>query len=570
MKMLMVLSRFEVHDLENSPIVIILNLAAAAALLIWAVRLVRTSFERAFSSQMRQWLKLTTGNRLTAAMTGVGISIMLQSSTAVALLLASFMPASAMSVSMGLAIILGADLGSAIVVQILSSRISLLTPLLLLSGVFFFMRTNRRVLRQIGRILIGLSLIFVSLGMISEASAPLANNAAIKNIFIYLSDDLLTGFVLASFLAWMMHSSIAAVLLFATLAANGVLPLNAAFAMTLGANLGGSFIAVFLTLKSDINIRKVVLANLLLRGGGALVALGLIHEFDIINHIYGATSQLKVLNFHLFFNAAVLLAGIILLTPASGFVAILLPEKQDAEELSMRSVLDLSVQNEPARAFACVRRELVDIGNRIENMLRDAMDLFENYDENIAERLRAEQRNIAKNAFDLRVYLSGIRSDDPNEDTGTRAFDFAGTATNLESGADAIGRKIVTLAKRMHHDRTHFSEDGRHELMDFYDKVLRNIQQGILVLMSEDVETARELVAQKEMIRELNQKLERKHLTRLRQGLTETIETSAIHIDLLRSLKVLNTGFAMIAYPLLREHGALLKSRLSKDPLNSM
>ena len=566
----MVLSRFEVHDLENSPIVIILNLAAAAALLIWAVRLVRTSFERAFSSQMRQWLKLTTGNRLTAAMTGVGISIMLQSSTAVALLLASFMPASAMSVSMGLAIILGADLGSAIVVQILSSRISLLTPLLLLSGVFFFMRTNRRVLRQIGRILIGLSLIFVSLGMISEASAPLANNAAIKNVFIYLSDDLLTGFVLAAFLAWMMHSSIAAVLLFATLAANGVLPLNAAFAMTLGANLGGSFIAVFLTLKSDINIRKVVLANLLLRGGGALVALGLIHEFDIINHIFGATSQLKVLNFHLVFNAAVLLAGIILLTPASGFVAILLPEKQDAEELSMRSVLDLSVQNEPARAFACVRRELVDIGNRIENMLRDAMDLFENYDENIAERLRAEQRNIAKNAFDLRVYLSGIRSDDPNEDTGTRAFDFAGTATNLESGADAIGRKIVTLAKRMHHDRTHFSEDGRHELMDFYDKVLRNIQQGILVLMSEDVETARELVAQKEMIRELNQKLERKHLTRLRQGLTETIETSAIHIDLLRSLKVLNTGFAMIAYPLLREHGALLKSRLSKDPLNSM
>lgn len=566
----MVLSRFEVHDLENSPIVIILNLAAAAALLIWAVRLVRTSFERAFSSQMRQWLKLTTGNRLTAAMTGVGISIMLQSSTAVALLLASFMPASAMSVSMGLAIILGADLGSAIVVQILSSRISLLTPLLLLSGVFFFMRTNRRVLRQIGRILIGLSLIFVSLGMISEASAPLANNAAIKNIFIYFSDDLLTGFVLAAFLAWMMHSSIAAVLLFATLAANGVLPLNAAFAMTLGANLGGSFIAVFLTLKSDINIRKVVLANLLLRGGGALVALGLIHEFDIINHIFGATSQLKVLNFHLVFNAAVLLAGIILLTPASGFVAILLPEKQDTEELSMRSVLDLSVQNEPARAFACVRRELVDMGNRIENMLRDAMDLFENYDENIAERLRAEQRNIAKNAFDLRVYLSGIRSDDPNEDTGTRAFDFAGTATNLESGADAIGRKIVTLAKRMHHDRTHFSEDGRHELMDFYDKVLRNIQQGILVLMSEDVETARELVAQKEMIRELNQKLERKHLTRLRQGLTETIETSAIHIDLLRSLKVLNTGFAMIAYPLLREHGALLKSRLSKDPLNSM
>ena len=105
--------------MENSPSIVMVNLAAAAALLIWAVRLVRTGFERAFGNQIRQWLKLMTGNRLTAVTIGTGISIMLQSSTAVALLLASFMSASAMSVPMGLAIILGADLGSAIVVQIL-------------------------------------------------------------------------------------------------------------------------------------------------------------------------------------------------------------------------------------------------------------------------------------------------------------------------------------------------------------------------------------------------------------------------------------------------------------------
>ena len=551
--------------MENSPIIVIANLAAAAALLIWAVRLVRTGFERAFGNQIRQWLKLTTGNRLTAVTTGTGISIMLQSSTAVALLLASFMSVSAMSVPMGLAIILGADLGSAIVVQILSSKISLLTPLLLPCGVFFFMRTNRKTLRQIGRILIGLSLIFFSLGMIGEASSPLANNEAIKSVFIYLSDDLLTGFVLAALLAWIMHSSIAAVLLFATLAANGILPLNVAFAMTLGANLGGSFIAVFLTLKSDINIRRVVLANFLLRGGGALLALGLVHELDIVNLIFGASSHFKVLNFHLAFNAAILLVGVILLTPISVFVAILLPKKEDSNEVSTRSVLDPSVQNEPVRAFACVQRELVDMGNRIENTLRDVMQLFENYDEGIAERLRDEQRGIAQNSFDLRVYLSGIRSDDPSEDTGTRAFDYAGIATNLEAGADAIGRKIVSLAKRMNREKTSFSEDGWHDLADYYDKVLRNLQQGITVLMTEDIDAARQLVSQKELLRDLNQKLERKHLTRLRQGLKETIETSAIHIDLLRSLKVLNTGFAMIAYPLLREKGVLLESRLSKD-----
>ena len=132
------------------------------------------------------------------------------------------------------------------------------------------------------------------------------------------------------------------------------------------------------------------------------------------------------------------------------------------------------------------------MGNRIENTLRDVMQLFENYDEGIAERLRDEQRGIAQNSFDLRVYLSGIRSDDPSEDTGTRAFDYAGIATNLEAGADAIGRKIVSLAKRMYREKTSFSEDGWHDLADYYDKVLRNLQQGITVLMTEDIDAARQ------------------------------------------------------------------------------
>ena len=134
---------------------------------------------------------------------------------------------------------------------------------------------------------------------------------------------------------------------------------------------------------------------------------------------------------------------------------------------------------------------------------------------------------------------------------------------NLESGADVIARKMGDLAKRKNNEKTNFSEEGWCELSDFHDKVLRNIQHAIAVLMSKDVGAARELVEQKELVRDVEQTLERKHLTRLRQGLIEPIETSAIHIDLLRSLKMLNTAFAMIAYPLLKEQGELLESRLT-------
>lgn len=549
--------------METSPIMVVLNLAASAALLIWAVRLVRTGFERAFGGQLRQWLKRSTSNRFAAASTGAAAAMLLQSSTAVAMLLAGFMSAGAITGAAGLAIMLGADLGSAIVVQILTSPISSVTPLLLLIGVLFFLRSSRRILRQVGRILIGLALIFLSLDLIRDASAPMMQSAAATSAMTYLSGDLITAFVLAALFAWLVHSSVAAVLLFATLAAQSVLPLQAAFAMVLGANLGGAFIAFFLTMRSDSDVRRVIVGNLILRGGGAVIALGTLYWLDADALLPGTTALQQTLNVHLVFNGALLLVGLALLKPSTQLAAPFLPRNDHANGEESRSALDPTVRNHPARAFACAQRELVDMGNRIEIMLRDAMPLFDRFDETAAEKVRSEQRIVSRMSHDLRVYLSGVRSSDPNEDTGTRAFDLAGVATNLESGADVIARKVVSLARQKHLEKTNFSDDGWRELSDFHDKVLRNVQHGIAVLMSNDTGAARELVEQKEMIREIEQKLERTHLTRLRQGLTESIETSAIHIDLLRSLKMLNTAFAMIAYPLLKEQGELLESRLA-------
>ncbi len=549
--------------METSPIMVVLNLAAAAALLIWAVRLVRTGFERACGGRLRQWLKRSTGNRLAAASTGAVAAILLQSSTAVAMLLAGFMSAGAITGTAGLAIMLGADLGSAIVVQVLTSPISSVTPLLLLIGVLFFLRSSRRTLRQVGRILIGLALIFLSLDLIRDASAPLVQSETAKSAMAYLSGDMVTAFLLAALFAWLVHSSVAAVLLFATLAAESVLPLQAAFAMVLGSNLGGAFIALFLTMRSGFDVRRVIIGNLLLRGGGAVIALGTLYWLDAGVLVPGTTALQQTLNVHLVFNGALLLVGLALLKPSMQLAAFFLPRNDHSNGEDPRSALDPTVRNHPARAFACAQRELVDMGNRIEIMLRDTMPLFDRFDETAAEKVRSEQRIVSRISHDLRVYLSGVRSSDPHEDTGTRAFDLAGVATNLESGADVIARKVVSLARQKHVEKTNFSDDGWLELSDFHDKVLRNVQHGIAVLMSNDTGAARELVEQKEMIREIEQKLERTHLTRLRQGLTESIETSAIHIDLLRSLKMLNTAFAMIAYPLLKEQGELLESRLA-------
>jgi phosphate:Na+ symporter len=344
------------------------------------------------------------------------------------------------------------------------------------------------------------------------------------------------------------------------------MPVEAAFAMVLGANLGGSMIAFFLTLKSSAVVRRVVWTNLALRGGGAALMLFVLVSYGLQASMLGDNPGQQALNLHVLFNVLLLVAFLPLAKVLTGVADRMIPEPTRSELTgTRRSALDPEIQNQPRLAFACALRELVEMGNRIEVMLRDAIPLFEKYDETVAKRLRQEMQGIAATSLEVRIYLSGVHGTVPNQDTGARSFDLSGIAVNLEAGADMIARKMVVLAEKKDAASLNFSPEGWSELRDFHDVVLRNVQHGISVLMSEDLGLARELVEQKENVRDLEQNLQRKHLKRLRKGLTESYETSAIHLDLLRALKALNTSFAMIAYPLLSDTGELRQSRLSSS-----
>ena len=549
--------------MTETPLLFALNMAAAAALLIWAVRLVRTGFERVFGGRFRIWLRRSTSNRISAATSGALAAILLQSSTAVAILMASFVAAGTIGATGGLAILLGADVGSAVVALLLSSRIEAVMPVLLLAGVLTFLKSRNRRPRQIGRILIGLALVFLSLDMIRAASAPLGEGSAARAVMVYLSTDVATAFVVTALFAWAVHSSVAAILLFVTLATQGLLPSGAAIAMVLGANMGGAFIAVMLTLKSPAAVRRIVLTNFVLRGGGAAAVLFAWSRGWLSADWLGADVGQQALHLHVLFNLALALV----LLPVAGRLEVLsarlLPDEAGEEAAARQSHLDEALLDKPRRAFACAARELVDMGGHVETMLRRVIHLFEAYDEEMARRIRAENAQVEAMAADLRIYLARIHGRHPEEVVGSRAFDLSGIAVNLSMGADLIATRIVGLAERKSSDALEFSEEGWSELTDFHDMVLRNIQHGISVLVSEDVGLARDLVEQKEMLRHTAQDLERRHIERLSQGRTTSIETSAIHLNLLRALKSLNSSFAMTAYPQLSTSGVLLQSRLA-------
>ena len=549
---------------EPHAIQILIHIAGAAALLIWAVRLVRTGVERGFAAPMRTWLRHSAKNRLLAAGTGMGAAVLLQSSTAVAVLVSNFVSKGGLATTTGLAILLGADVGSAVVTQLLMVRQPLLIPLLLVIGVTVFLRGEGSNTRQIGRIMIGLALIFVSLDMIRGATEPMISNPGTQAVMAYLGRDLLTAFVIGAVFAWGVHSSVAAVLLFVTLAAQSVLPLPASVAMILGANLGGGLIAFVLTYNASIASRRMVMGNLLLRGGGAgLVVLCIAAMPDLLNQL-GTTPARQAINLHLAFNFTLALLALPCVGPITTALTYFMAEKTDLNAaLKMTSALDPNLLDRPQRAMDCAARELLGMGQKIEQMLIAVEPLYDCWDSATATKIADQDRAIKQTHLDIKLYLARLGQKGLDEDQSRRSMELASISSSLDSASDAIARIMLELAKRLDMQKLQFSLQGREEIRDFTDRVQSNVQLALNVMMNQNPAEARELVAAKEKVRNVEQKLQRSHIGRLREGLAESIETSNIHQETLRALKQINTAFSMVGHPILLKSGDLLKSRLA-------
>lgn len=543
-----------------------LHVAGAAALLIWAVRLLRTGVERAFSVQLRAFLRRSNANRLQALGSGVLAALCLQSATAVAVLVSNFATKGGVGLLAGMAILLGADIGSAIVSQVLLVRLEFLIPLLLLCGVALFLRSGRNELRQIGRMLIGVGLIFVSLDMIRAATGPLIDSPITASVMGYLADDLITSFLIGAGFAWGVHSSVAAVLFFVTLTGQGLLPANGAAAMVLGANAGGAVLAYVLTLTAPATARRMVLANLVLRGGGAAVVLLVLSQNGGTLGLLGAESARQTINLHLVFNIGLAMISL----PFLGWIApamhLLLPEPNEPSvPLGHTSALNFATLDQPSRALSCAAREVLKMGEAIEAMMRSSMSLFERWDPPVSTAIIEKATDVSTMHADIKKFLARLDYKTLSETERDRSAELAANALNLETAANAISQGLVPQAQQLHIEGLKFSEAGWSDLTDFHDRILSNAQLALSVLMTGAPDAARQLLRAKDKVRKVEAKLQERHLTRLRHNIPASFETSRLHQDVLRTLKNINTAFATIGHPIVARSGDLLSSRLSPE-----
>jgi len=546
--------------------IFLLNLAGAIFLLLYSTRMVRTGVERALGANLRNVFMATRRSTVLNAFAGMLSAAMLQSSTAVVLLVSGFTAAGVMGVTGALAMVLGADLGTAIAVTFLSLDLTWLIPLLLVGGGVLFLKLEARLAKQAGRILFGIAFILISLRMIGEATAPLRESAGLMAVVDYLASDPLTAFIGGAAITFAFHSSVAAVLMFATFCAQGMLPLEAGLPLVLGANAGGGLIGMWLTRNLHIKARRVALGNLVIRIAGALAALLVIAKFALPFGLPGATAARQLVSFHLIFNAALVVLWLPLVVPLASLTKRLMPDAEAAAAALSRRLpaLDRNVLGMPGLALASATRELLHMGEQVEAMLAPVMTYFAPNSEVPSDWIAEMEEQVDTAQNDIKLYLAEMNQGELTPEHAGRSMELASVAIGMERIGDIITKDLMRLAADTRKRKLAFSAEGWNELNAMHARVLANMQLAMNVLVSDDVDSAAQLVREKETIRRMEQDSHDRHLARLGRSSPETIATSNIHLDVLRALKDINSRLVYIAYPLLKRHGMLRESRLEK------
>ena len=543
----------------------LLTLLGAVALLLWGVRMVRTGMTRAFGAALRTLVAKASRDRLTAFAAGVGVTSVLQSSTATALLLSSFAGRSLVTLPVALAIMLGADVGTTLVAQVFAFDIKWLWAVGLFAGVVLFNATDNDKMRAAGRIAIGLGLMLLALSVISGVSGALRESPSLKTLLGALGAETIIAVIAAALLTWLAHSSLAMVLFVMSLAASGVIGPTLALALVLGANIGGSVAPYMALAGSPVAARRVPLGNLIARSVIALLALPFIaRAAQLLAPWSGSTAQL-VLNFHTLFNLVVALVFLPLLTPLADLATRLLPNPTGPQDRASAQHLDPSALDTPGEALACAMRETLNVGDIVLDMLRRALTAIEGNDIKIIKELERADDDVDKLHEAIKLYLIQASKTDMSEDESRRHVEILTFTTNLEHIGDIIDKNLMDLAAKKVKKRAAFSPEGLAELKRFHAQVVDNMRLALNVFASRDVALARRLLVEKTGMRAKEFEAAEHHFARLRSGRPESIETSAIHVDIIRDLKRINSHLTSVAYPILEAAGELRESRLREQ-----
>ena len=527
------------------------------------MHMVSSGIVRAFGADLRRFLGAALRNRFSALLLGLAATAILQSSTATALMVTSFTAGGMVDLVPALAVMLGANVGTTLIVQALSFNVSQIAPVLLAVGVVAFRRGSRTRTRDLGRVSIGLGLMLLALHVLLDSLAPAESAPSMHALLSAVTGEPMLNVLLGTLLAWAAHSSVATVVLVMSLAYSNFLTPVAVLALVVGANLGTAINPIF-EAGSSTNpaTRRLPVGNLLIRLVGCALVLPFLHPIAQWLAMLEPSPARQAADFHTAFNVVLAALFILPLGGLARLLARLLPERKAAADPATPLYLDPTALSSPSLALTCAAREVLHMGDVVETMLRRSMRAFLTDDRKLVAEIERMDDAVDRLHESIKLYVTEITRESLDGASGRRAMEIIAFSINLEHIGDIIDKNLMELATKKIKHKYKFSSEGAAELEALHARVVGNLTLALGVFMSADAGIARRLLGEKVYVREAERAAAESHLARLREGRPESIETSSLHLDILRDLKRIHSHICSAAYPVLEAAGELHPSRL--------
>jgi phosphate:Na+ symporter len=550
---------------------VLLDLMGGVALLLWGLHMVQSGILRAFGPDLRTLLAGALRNRFSAFGAGVGLTALLQSSTATALITSSFTTEGLVGLVPALAIMLGANVGTTLIVQVLSFNISAVAPVLFIIGLVAFRSGARSRIKDIGRVAIGLGLMLLALHILLDTLAPAENAPGMRVFMNAITGDPVLCIMIGAVVTWAAHSSVASVLLIMSLAYSQFITPYAALALVLGANLGSAINPLFEGARRDNPASyRLPVGNLVNRLIGVAVVAPFLTPIARFFQTWQPDLAKMTAAFHIGFNVITALIFIGLLDGMARLLRKLFPDRVQATDPWRPRYLDESALETPSLALADAARETLHMGDIVEDMLRKVMAAIMNNDRALVDEVSRMDNSVDKLDEAIKLYLTKLTRGSLDEREGQRAMEIISFAINLEHMGDIIDKNLSELATKKIKRRFQFSPEGAEELAAFHKRTTESLRIAFGVFMSGDVNEARKLLAEKANLRNVELAATERHLDRLREGRPESIETTSLHLDVLRDLRRIHSHICSVAYPVLDAAGELPAHRAAESDLAAL
>jgi phosphate:Na+ symporter len=529
----------------------LISLFGGMALLLYGMQLVGEGLQQAAGGKMRHILSNITNSRIKGVLTGAFITAAVQSSSATTVMLVGFAGSGLMTLGQSISVILGADIGTTVTVQLIAFKVFDYALLLVGIGFLLIFACRRKILRFVGQAILGFGFIFFAMKLMADAMVPLRDSEVMRLLLLSLGDQPFLGLVAAATFSALVHSSAATIGLAITLALQGLMPLAAAVPVIFGANIGTCLTAFASSIGSHTEAKRVAIAHVFFKVVGVMLFFPFIGPFARLAEMTAEDIPRQIANAHTLFNVGITIVFLPFSSVLARVICALVPETTEGEGLFRSKYLDERMLDTPALALGQAHREALRMADIASDMFTKTIDTFTRDDPELIERIQEQDDQVDTLDRDIKHYLTKLSQQSLTAEQSRREIGILSFVNNLENIGDIVDKNLMELAKKKVSKGARFSDAGAQEITLLHKKVLQNLELAIAAFASNDPMLAQQVLERKLELSQTERRLRQAHIERLHAGYRESIDTSEIHLDVLTNLKRINSHVTAVAYPIL-------------------